>query len=160
MIITKLLQFVDLWILLWCELVRNVIYDLVAETKQCFPNLVSFHSIVKGLTKSKVEGYKHRLRMALLHILNPVVKIHWHAHKKSITLHRGAFQSCTKHGQIYHYVTHIDWFSTNIFHIQLVSKLFRGSFCLKKVPIPKMILGGGDPFQKSPKFKKAFLILI
>ena len=31
---------------------------------------------------------------------------------------------CTKHGQIYHYITHIDWFCTNIFHIQLVLKNF------------------------------------
>ena len=26
---------------------------------------------------------------------------------------------CTKHGQIYHYITHIDLFCTNIYHIQI-----------------------------------------
>ena len=30
----------------------------------------------------------------------------------------------TKHGQIYHYITHIDLFCTNIFHVQLVMKNF------------------------------------
>ena len=33
------------------------------------------------------------------------------------------FINCTKHGQIYHYITHIDWFCNNNFHIQLVSKI-------------------------------------
>ena len=29
---------------------------------------------------------------------------------------------CTKHGQIYKFITHIDWFCANIFYIKLVSK--------------------------------------
>ena len=42
------------------------------------------------------------------------------------------------------------------FIFNLFRKFFRGSFRLKKVPSPKLILGGGgvNPFQKSPKFKK------
>ena len=31
---------------------------------------------------------------------------------------------CTKHGQIYLYITHINWFCTNNFHIKLVFKNF------------------------------------
>ena len=41
------------------------------------------------------------------------------------------------------------------FIFNLFRKTFRGSFRFKKVPSPKLILGGGvNPFQKSPKFKK------
>ena len=56
--------------------------------------------------------------------------------------------------QIYHYITHIDWCCTNIFHIQLFSKKIRGSFRLKKSQVD--FREGGQPIsiksqvQKSP----------
>ena len=44
---------------------------------------------------------------------------------------------CTKHGQKYHYITHIDWFCTNTFHIQLVLKNLYGVIPLQKIPTSK-----------------------